>query len=115
MKSLIGGVVANAAVTVALALGVTLGSPPANADPSDLVAHEQQYLFDLANGGLRPMPQGGAPAMLQLGFQVCADLRAGSNGNAEIDKLCALWYSQHNAIEIVTAAHYELCPDAPML
>jgi hypothetical protein len=85
-------------------VGLLISAPMAHADPASNNDQYDQYLISL-----------GVPGdLLQLGYQQCAQLRAGTSEKVLIGQLETPGYNlgRAGAEDVVTAAHQYLCADA---
>lgn len=94
-----------AVLTVLVVLDVADASR-AGADPEDLAA-VNQYFYSLSIAGVHV--EGNRPMLLQAGFTVCDDLRAGSGERSEEVDLMGKGYGPNTAAAILNAAELNLC------
>jgi hypothetical protein len=82
------------------------GAGRAGADPEDLAA-VNQYFYSLSIAGVHV--EGSRPMLLQAGFTVCDDLRAGYGERSEEVNLMGKGYGPDTAAAIINAAEVNLC------
>jgi hypothetical protein len=93
-----------AATSAVLATGIALFAPVAHADPASNNDQYDQFLISHGVDG----------DLLQLGYDQCTALRAGSSEKVLIGQLETPGYNlgRAGAEDVVTAAHQYLCADA---
>jgi Protein of unknown function (DUF732) len=85
---------------------LAFGAGHANATPADVAAVDN-YLYSLRIAGVNI--EGHRESLLQVGFTVCDDLRAGLGERGEVVALMGRGYGPNTAAAVVNSAELDLC------